>query len=456
METPGTVCAKVDLVELVDNGRVGQVQWGVFGLCLLSLIMDGFDTQALGYTAPAIIRDWGVPGSALGPVFAAGNFGVLLGSIVFSMVADRVGRRPVIIAATFFFAVMTILTARVSSVEELLIYRFIAGIGLGSIIPQATSLVSEFSPKRLRTTMVMVITVGFTAGAAFGGFVAAALIPTFGWRSVFYFGGTIPLFVAVAMLVALPESLQFMALGGRRYRASLVTWLKRMDPRSTVDAHTEFVVLEETGSGGVPIAHLFYEGRALTTLLLWVVNFMNLLNLYSLASWLPTVVTSAGYPQQTAVLVGTILQVGGTIGTFGLAWLVARNGFIPMLATTFAVACVSIALIGQPGLSLTMLFVVVFIAGWCVVGSQPGLNALAASYYPTYIRSTGVGAGLGVGRAGAIVGPLIGGYFLAQQWSPREIFLAAAVPAFISVLVMVTLRWVIKMPTSATSRATEI
>ena len=165
----------------------------------------------------------------------------------------------------------------------------------------------------------------------------------------------------------------------------------------------------------MPIAHLFREGRGATTMLLWVVNFMNLLNLYSLASWLPTVVTSAGYPQRTAVLVGTILQVGGTVGTFGLAWLVARRGFVPMLATTFAIACASIFLIGQPGLSLTLLFVVVFVAGWCVVGSQPGLNALAASYYPTYIRSTGVGAGLGVGRLGAIVGPLIGGYFIAHE-----------------------------------------
>ena len=451
MQMPDASSARVNLTELVDNSRLGRVQWSVFTLCLLSLVMDGFDVQALGYTAPAIIREWGVPGSALGPVFAAGNFGVLIGSLLFSMVADRLGRRPVLIAATFFFAIVTIMTARATSVQELLIYRFVAGLGLGSIIPQATSLVGEFSPKRLRVTLIMAITVGFTAGAAFGGFVAAALIPTFGWRSVFYFGGIVPLFIALAMLVALPESLQFMALRGTKFRARLVKWVKRMDPQAPVGPHTEFLLPEEKRSEGVPIAHLFREGRALTTLLLWIVNFMNLLNLYSLASWLPTVVTGAGYPQQTAVLVGTILQVGGTIGTFGLAWLVARKGFIPMLATTFAVACISIALIGQPGLSLTMLFVVVFIAGWCVVGSQPGLNALAASYYPTDVRSTGVGAGLGVGRMGAIVGPLIGGYFLAQQWTTRDIFFAAAVPALISAVVMFSLRFVIKMPATTTA-----
>jgi AAHS family 4-hydroxybenzoate transporter-like MFS transporter len=450
MQTPPVSAASVNLAEFVDNSGLGPVQWSVFTLCMLTLIMDGFDVQALGYTAPAIIAEWGVPPSALGPVFAAGNLGVLIGSLLFSMVADRVGRRPVLVGATFFFAVITILTARAASVSELLIYRFVAGVGLGSIMPQATSLIGEYSPRRKRVTLIMGITVGFTAGAAFGGFVAAALIPMFGWRSVFYFGGIVPFFVAVAMLFWLPESLQFMALRGKREQ--LVKWLKRIDPSAPVSARTEFSLPEEKGEGGVPIAHLFRERRAVTTLLLWIVNFMNLLNLYSLASWLPTVVTGAGYPQQTAVLVGTILQVGGTVGTFGLAWLIAKWGFIPMLTATFAIACASIFLIGQPGLSLVMLFVVVFVAGWCVVGGQPGLNALAASYYPTYIRSTGVGAGLGVGRMGAIVGPLIGGYFIARQWSTQEIFMAAAVPALISTLVMIVLRFVIKLPETARAK----
>ena len=133
---------------------------------------------------------------------------------------------------------------------------------------------------------------------------------------------------------------------------------------------------------------------------------MNIMMLYSLSNWLPTVVTGMGYSAQTAVLVGTVLQVGGTVGTFGLAWLIARRGFIPVLTFTFALAAISIAFIGQPGISLATLVVVVFIAGWCVVGGQPGLNAMSGTFYPTYLRSTGVGAGLGVGRAGGIVGPL--------------------------------------------------
>jgi AAHS family 4-hydroxybenzoate transporter-like MFS transporter len=267
--------------------------------------------------------------------------------------------------------------------------------------------------------------------------VAAWLIPAFGWRSVFIFGGAIPLVIAIAMWWGLPESLQFLAVRGAQH-AALAKWLKQLDPSLVVTPQTRYVSNEDS-KGGVPFVHLFREGRAVTTLLLWVVNFMNITMLYSLSNWLPTVVTGMGYTQQTAVLVGTAMQVGGTIGTFGLAWLIARGGFIPTLTLTFAVAATSIAFIGHPALSLTALFVVVFIAGWCVIGGQPGINALSATYYPTYLRSTGVGAGLGVGRAGGIVGPYVGGILLAQQWSSQQLFWAAALPAIVSTLTIATM-----------------
>ena len=439
----------IDIAALIDASRIGSLQIVTFAICLLCLIMDGYDVQALGYVAPEIVREWHIPNAALGYVFGAGNFGVLIGALAFSMVADAIGRRPVLIAATMFFAVMTLLTARATSIPELLICRFISGIGLGCIMPNATALVGEYSPHRQRVTLMMSIAVGFTAGAAFGGFLSTWLIPAFGWRSVFYVGGAIPLGIAVAMYAWLPESLQFMVLRGGR-RDQTVRWLHRIDPTVPILPTTEFVVQEEKPQG-VPLLQLFREGRTPVTLLTWVVNFMNLLNLYALASWLPTVVRDAGHSTSTAVLVGTILQVGGTIGTFGLAWFIARRGFIPVLATSFAVACVSIALIGQPRLSLPLLSGVVFVAGWCVVGGQPGLNAFAATYYPTYLRSTGIGWGLGIGRAGAIVGPVLGGEFMRRGWSSQDLFLAAAIPALISALAMFSLRWMVTPDTVALS-----
>ena len=429
----------INIGQLLDESKVGPLHIQIFALCMICLVMDGFDVQVMGYTASAVMKEWNVPpGTQMGLVFAAANVGVLIGSVIFSMVADKIGRRPVIIYSTIFFSAMTIATGYfATNMRELLILRAISGLGLGCIVPNATALIGEFSPKKSRVALVMGITVGFTAGAAIGGFVAAWMIDAYGWRSVFYVGGIIPLVGALAMIRGLPESLQFLAVR-RTHLDQLARWLKKLDPTIRVDEHTKFVTNEE-GRGGIPIVHLFRDGRTAATLLLWVVNFMNLLNLYSLSNWLPTVVIGMGYTQRTAVIVGAIMQTGGTIGTYGLAWLIARKGFIPILTVTFAVASISIAFIGQPGITLTVLTLIVFVAGWCIIGGQPGINTLAATYYPTYLRSTGVGAGLGFGRFGAILGPYIGGTLIGWQWGPQQLFWAAAVPAAISMIAMATL-----------------
>jgi AAHS family 4-hydroxybenzoate transporter-like MFS transporter len=253
------------------------------------------------------------------------------------------------------------------------------------------------------------------------------------------------------MAWGLPESLQFLAVKKTRLD-QLARWVRQLDPRLAIDSATRFIANEES-RGGVPMVHLFHEGRGPTTILLWIVNFTNILILYSLSNWLPTIVTGMGYTLQTANLIATVLQAGGLIGTFGLAWVIARKGFLPTLALTFALATISIALIGQPGLTLTALGVIVFVAGWCIVGGQPAINALSATFYPTYLRSTGVGAGLGVGRTGAIIGPYLGGVLLAQQWTPQQLFWAAAVPALVSTAVILTMRLVMRLPAPSATAA---
>jgi AAHS family 4-hydroxybenzoate transporter-like MFS transporter len=451
MTTAGAAAGKINLTEVMDNGRVGWLQVRVFALCLASLIMDGFDVQAMGYLATEMFREWNEPPPSLGVLLRDGNLGVLVGALVFSMVADKVGRRPVLVYATFFFAIMTLATAFARNLEEMRLLRFIAGIGMGTIIPNATALVGEFSPKRTRVAWIMCITMGFTLGAAFGGFIANWLIPLWGWRSVLVFGGVVPLIIAVLMVFGLPESLQFLAVRRKRFDL-LARWLSQLDSKIRIDQNTQFVS-SETSKTGVPLWHLFREGRALVTALLWLVNFTNILVLYSLSGWLPTIFQNLmGYERSTAIMLGTVVQVGGTVGAFGLAWMILRGGFTPMLTLTFAVATVSVALIGQPGLSLPVLYVIVFIAGWCIVGGQPGLNALSSSYYPTYLRSTGVGAGLGVGRLGAILGPWLAAELVALQWSPQQLLWAAAVPALISTLVALTL-WVLLGPAPKSAEA---
>jgi AAHS family 4-hydroxybenzoate transporter-like MFS transporter len=434
---------KVNVADLIDNSKVGRFQVGIFILCGVCLMLDGFDVQAIGYVAKTLFTEWHIPNSA-GRVVSATLVGVLLGSILLSMLADRIGRRPVLIGATLYFSVLTVLTTQMTTLDSLLGIRFLAGIGLGGIMPNAVALVGEYSPRRSRVSIMLIVANGFTAGAAIGGVIASWLVPAFGWKSVFYAGGALPLVIGLSMLLWLPESLQFLVQKGRpkETRAQIGRWLKRIAPGLQMNDSVEFV-LSEKKQAGVSFVRLFHQGRAGGTSLIWVVNFLNLLNLYFLGTWLPTVAAEAGFSASTSILVGSTLQIGGTVGALALGWFIHRMGFVPVLVSCFTLACVNIALIGQPGLSLLLLLTVVFIAGIGIVGGQAGVNALSATYYPTDLRSTGIGAGLGIGRIGSIIGPTLGEY-MRKEWPVHELFYAAAVPALVAAVVLLFFRNALK------------
>ena len=430
----------VDIPKLIDESRISRFQILIFVLAGLTVVMDGFDVQAMGFVAPAIIAEWGVSKAELGPVFGAGLFGMLVGSMTLSVLADKVGRRPVLIWSSVFFAVCMLATTWAANITQLEMIRFVTGLGLGAIMPNAMALVGEYSPKRSRVTLMMLVSCGFTLGAVLGGLLSALMIPAFGWRSVFYFGTVVPLVMAVLMYLHVPESLQLMVLKGRKLD-QVAQYLRRIAPQSSVDAGTRYLVAE-AAQGGAPVGELFRHGRALVTVLLWVVNFMNLLNLYFLSNWLPTIAAGAGLSTETAVMVGTALQAGGVIGTVLMGPVIDRIGFYKMLVPSFALAAFTIAMIGQPGISLPLLFAAVVVTGFCIVGGQPAVNALAATYYPTTLRSTGIGWSLGVGRIGSIVGPVLGGELIRRNWSNADLFLAVAVPAAVSAIVLLVMAMV--------------
>jgi AAHS family 4-hydroxybenzoate transporter-like MFS transporter len=273
-------------------------------------------------------------------------------------------------------------------------------------------------------------------GAALGGFVSAALIPAYGWRAVFWVGGTVPLLLAFAMLAALPESLQFLVLKGRSAQA--LRWLATFNPALPIDSNTRLVVREK-GNGGAPVAELFRAGRGPVTAILWAISFMNLIDLYFLSNWLPTVMRDAGYSAGTAVIVGTVLQTGGVVGTLLLGWFIERFGFVRVLFVCFIGAALAVGAIGSVAHALPWLLIVVFAGGFCVVGGQPAVNALAGHFYPTTLRSTGIGWSLGVGRIGSVIGPLVGGQLIALNWSNESLFHAAAVPVLCSALLVIAL-----------------
>ncbi|HET9130418.1 MAG TPA: MFS transporter, partial [Terriglobia bacterium] len=319
---------KINVADRIDGSKISAFQVGVFILCGICLMLDGFDVQAIGYVAKSLFAEWHIPNSA-GRVVSATLVGVLLGSILLSMLADRIGRRPVLIGATLYFSILTVLTTQMTTLDSLLGIRFLAGIGLGGIMPNAVALVGEYSPRRSRVSIMLIVANGFTAGAAIGGVIASWLVPAFGWKSVFYAGGALPLLIGLSMLAWLPESLQFLVQQGHpeTAREKIGKWLKRIVPDLQMNDRVEFVTTEKK-QAGVSFVRLFHQGRAGGTTLIWVVNFLNLLNLYFLAAWLPTVAAEAGFSPSISILVGSTLQIGGTVGALALGWFIHRLGFV--------------------------------------------------------------------------------------------------------------------------------
>jgi AAHS family 4-hydroxybenzoate transporter-like MFS transporter len=426
----------IDLVDFIDREPVGGFQIRLLLTCAGVLFLDGFDTQAIGYVAPALAKEWGLTKGALGPVFSAGLLGLMIGALLFGPLADRVGRRKIIIFSTLAFGIGALATAFVQDLNSLLVIRFLTGLGLGGAMPNTVAMTSEYNPQRRRATMVMIMFCGFSIGAALGGFLAADLIPRFGWRSVFIVGGIAPLLLLPVLVWRLPESVRFLATAGRAPER-VAELLKRISPHSAFAPDARFVV-HEAHLAGIPVAHLFREGRTAATLLLWVVFFMSLLDIYFLANWLPTVLNDLGASVSEAVMIGSLLQVGGVVGTLALGSVIDRFSF-RALALVYFGAVFAVGAIGQLSHSAALVSIAIFAAGFCVVGGQIAANALAAAFYPTSVRSSGVGWALGIGRIGSIIGPLVGGMLLAAKWSTSAVFMTAAAAALCAALAALSL-----------------
>ena len=418
------------LTDVIDERPLGKRQYMILIICGILMVLDGFDVQSVSYAAPAILQDWQIEKSELGTVFGSGLFGLLVGSLVFSYFSDKFGRRPILLWSTLFFAICMFATAFVQNVEQLIALRFITGLGLGAIMPNAMALCGEITPKQRRISVMMLISCGFTVGAMLGGFIAAFLIPRFGWHSVFVVGGILPAVLLVVMLKYMPESLQYMALRNPedpKIRQSLAEFYPGEQlPESFQVAKRQ---------GGMPVKALFEHGRHKFTLTIWVISLMNMIALYFLSSWMPTLAKLTGMSLESSVMLGATLQLGGTFGTIIMGRLIDKNGFHKVLIPCFTVAAIFIAILGNTVSSVALFFGVVFIIGFAVIGGQPAINAMAANYYPTEYRTTGVGWSLGVGRIGSVVGPVLGGWLMqGGKLTPEQLFHFVAVPSVVIIL----------------------
>ena len=411
------------------------MQLWVICLCIVVIVLDGFDVQAIAFAAPAISNDYQIATSAMGPILGAGLVGMALGALLLGPFGDIYGRKAAIGVSVFLFGLMTLLTALASNEEQLITLRFLTGLGLGGALPNATALMSEYAPHRLRNLMISVIFVGFPLGGIVGGVIAAEIIPRFGWQSLFVVGGILPLILAAIVFVAMPESIRFLVMRKPGKRDRLVSILNRIDQRRRYSADDDYHLGEKTKqTRKFIVRHLFDKGYGRNTTLLWIIFFVNLMEIYFLISWIPSLLVDAALTLAHATQAAVALNIGGAIGPLVLAWLTARFGTRRMLCAFYLLGAVSVVFIGQIPLSaaasagapmgdLGIVLISTFLAGFFVFGAQIGMNALAASIYPTFVRSTGIGWALGIGRLGSILGPLIGGILLGMSLGMAVYFL---------------------------------
>ena len=427
---PADRSAPRSIADLIDERPVGALQIRVFALCGLAVFVEGFDTQAIGYVAPAIAHDWHLAPGTLGPTFAAGLVGLSLGALLIAPLADRFGRRPVILFSSIAFGVLTLATAFAGGLTSLLVLRLLTGFGLGGAMANAIGLTAEYSPARRRGTAVAIMFCGFGIGSAAAGALAAWLIGSEGWRSVFVTGGIGTLVLAGVLALWLPESLRFLALRGNHAR------MARLMPALGPAIPTAPPPSEPRGPG---LGVLFQDGRTPMTLLLWCVFFAGLLDLYLLANWLPTTISAAGLPVRLAIIATALLQLGGITGALILGPLMDRFGPFLVLPLAYLLACACIVGIGLAGTSVPITMITVFGAGIGVVGCQNCNNAVVSHLYPTAMRVRGIGAALAVGRVGSIVGPLVGGAMLGLHVDMRTLFVTSAVPMIVAGVGMASL-----------------
>ena len=417
----------VDVAGIVGAQRFGAFQLRIVILCGLVQFLDGFDTQALAYAAPALRDAWHLSPQALGPVFGFGAFGTGIGSVVLSPLADMFGRKKIMITAVTLFGLLTLVTVLLRSVDQLLILRPLTGFGLGAALPLTFVVANEFAPVAMRARMVAIMATGFAVGAACGGLLQAEMLPYYGWQGIFVIGGIVPLLLALALTLFLPESVRFLAAKGGRSEAIAAT-LKKMDAGLVFEPGTEFVLPAEPKRHGFRPAQLFTEGRAGLTILLWITFLMTLASLNTLNNWLPVALNMAGLPVQQAVRITTLFQFGGIAGVLTLGVLADRFGYPRVLILAFSGLAIFVTATGAMGAYVLGLAIVVAGTGFCLVGANNTLNAFATTLYPTEIRSTGVGWASSFGRFVGGVGPIMGGILL-HDLPLKTVFFIFAIPA---------------------------
>jgi len=418
----------------LDSQRIGPLQLRVLILCLLIQACDGYDMNAIGYALPALLRAWHLSPAQFSVALLMSNLGILAGALIAGPVGDRFGRKPLLMGSVAIFGVASLLSATASSLAALSVLRFFTGVGIAGGFAGSAALTGDYAPKERRATLIMISFTGTAIGAFLGGQIAALLFSKgFDWSSIFVVGGLAPLILLFAMALWLPEAPQHLAVR-KKLTARQAALLQSLGIQPAMNRAGS---IEKSGSN--PIKELFSGGYALQTVLLWIIFFCGLLNLFLFVFWFPAILNFSGMTQSEAVFAASLHPLGGILPVLYLGWAIDRFGTQRALSLHFAICIVFIAMLGLFSLPYAAILALCFLTGVTINGTPIGSNAACGLLYPARMRTTGVAWALGVGRFGALAAAPLGGYLLSWGLAPRQVLLSAVLFAAIAAVAAASL-----------------
>ncbi|SFB89411.1 MFS transporter [Massilia yuzhufengensis] len=426
----------IDVHKLADGASFNRFHLGVLAWCAIIIICDGYDLAVAGIALPSIMKEMGVTAQDAGFMVSSALFGMMFGAIFLGTIADKIGRRLAIVICLALFSVFTAAAGLATDPYTFSIMRFLAGLGIGGVMPNVVAQMTEYSPKRIRSTMVTLMFSGYAVGGMLAALLGKGLLEAHGWQSVFLAAG-VPVVLIPFILNSMPESMPFLIKQGRQ--AQLQDILVRMEPSYRVQQGDSYQLPAVDRAGGAPIGKLFQDGRGFSTIMFWVAFFMCLFMVYALSSWLTKLMAGAGYSLGSALSFVLVLNFGAVIGAVGGGWLADRFHIKHVLVGMYALAAVSITLLGVK-VSTPVLFLLVGLAGASTIGTQIVTYAYAGQFYPMAVRSTGIGWASGVGRSGAILAPIVIGTLVGMALPLQQNFFAIAIPAVIAAIAVSLIR----------------
>ncbi|MFS8932917.1 MFS transporter [Cupriavidus taiwanensis] len=419
---------QIDVHQLADTARFNRFHALILFWCALIIIFDGYDLAVAGIALPSIMKEMGVSATSAGFMVSSALFGMMFGAIFLGTVADRIGRRRAIAICIALFSVFTAAAGLTSDPVSFSVTRFLAGLGIGGVMPNVVAQMTEYSPRKLRGTLVTLMFSGYSVGGMLAALLGKGLIESYGWQSVFLAAG-LPVVLIPLVLRALPESMPYLIRTGQTDALHAV--VSRLAPSHRPQAGDVFMLAADDKAGSTPIRRLFQDGRGVSTVMFWVAFFMCLFMVYALSSWLAKLMAGAGYSLGSALTFVLVLNFGAMLGAIGGGWLADRLPIKHVLVGMYALAAVSITLLGYP-MPSAALFVVVGLAGASTIGTQIVTYAYAGQFYPMAVRGTGIGWASGVGRSGAILAPIVIGVLVGMSLPLQQNFMAMAIPAVIA------------------------